>query len=170
MAGDKYFYNAAGIPTEKAATQTSAGAGDAGKIVALNSAGDVDITMMPPGVGAECVVNVAKEALAAGDWVQMYLDTGVLQTRLADANNGRPCNGFVSAVSVAAAPCTVFALSNTNSNCSGLTIGTVYYLSETPGAEVDTAPTAAASIVQRLGVATSATSILFDNCTYFVLA
>jgi hypothetical protein len=52
MAGNKYLKMSGGRIQEEAAAQTSAGAGDAGKIVGLNSSGVIDPTMMPPGVGA----------------------------------------------------------------------------------------------------------------------
>jgi hypothetical protein len=44
MAGNKYLKNASGVVTEEASIQTSAGAGDAGKIPALDSAGKLDST------------------------------------------------------------------------------------------------------------------------------
>jgi len=170
MAGDKFLYNNAGIVTEKASNQTSAGAGDAGKVVALNASGDVDISMMPPGVGAEVTVCPAVEDLVAGDWVNMYLNVAALNARKADANNSRPCNGFVLANVTAPADATVYHISNTNNQCAGLTIGTLYYLSDSAGEETDTAPTGAGTILQRLGIATAADTIVFDNATYIVLA
>jgi hypothetical protein len=47
MTLGKYLANNSGTITEVAANQTSAGAGDADKLVALNSAGVLDVTMMP---------------------------------------------------------------------------------------------------------------------------
>jgi hypothetical protein len=53
MAGDKYLAidNATGLAKEVAALQTSAGGSDAGHIVALNSSGQVDSSMLPASSG-----------------------------------------------------------------------------------------------------------------------
>lgn len=47
MAGNKYLTPNGGRHDEARASQSSAGAGDAGKIIALNSSGVVDPTAMP---------------------------------------------------------------------------------------------------------------------------
>ena len=52
MAGNLYLTVLNGIKTLVAALQTSAGAGDAGKLVALDSTGKISDTMMPVGIGA----------------------------------------------------------------------------------------------------------------------
>ena len=46
---------------------TSAGAGDSGKVVALDAAGRIDNSMMPVGIGADTASIQASEALAAGE-------------------------------------------------------------------------------------------------------
>ena len=53
MAGNKYKALVSGIDTLVASNQTSAGAGDAGKIMALNSSGLLEGTMLPVGVGPD---------------------------------------------------------------------------------------------------------------------
>jgi hypothetical protein len=47
MAGNKYVVNNGGRMDEARANQISAGAADAGKLIALNSTGIVDSTMLP---------------------------------------------------------------------------------------------------------------------------
>jgi hypothetical protein len=47
MAGNKYYTNNAGVQQLVASLQTSAGAGSAGGIVALNSSGLIDASMLP---------------------------------------------------------------------------------------------------------------------------
>lgn len=162
MAGDKYLKISGGVMSEQAAIQSSAGAGDAGKIPALDSGGRFDSTMMPVGVGAETVTLVASEALAAGDFVNVWDDSGTPKARKADASTaGKEANGFVLAAFDSAASATVY-LSGINNQLTSLTGGSVYYLSGTPGAATATAPSSSGNIVQRLGRATSTTEIPFQ--------
>ena len=65
MAGNKYIANNAGKLKEVASVQSSAGAGDAGKIIALDSSGALDISFMPVGVGADVVVAATSETLTS---------------------------------------------------------------------------------------------------------
>ena len=168
MAGDKYIYNNAGTLTEKAATQSSAGAGDAGKVVALNASGEVDITMMPTGIGADTASVEASENLAAGDFVNIYNDSGA-KCRKADATTaGKQAHGFVLAGVTSGANATIY-FEGTNTQVTGATAGTVF-LSATAGTFTSTAPSAAGNVVQRVGVATSATSINVEVGQPIVLA
>lgn len=66
MAGNKYIKQSSGSLVEEAAIQSSAGAGDAGKIPALDAAGRLDNSMMPAGIGADTAAITASENLAAG--------------------------------------------------------------------------------------------------------
>lgn len=160
----KYLKNAAGKITEEQPITTSAGAGDAAKIPQTDSSGRLDISLMPVGLGAEVVVAPASENLVAGDFVHLHNNAGALNVRKADATtNAKPANGFVLANVTSAANATVYLISQTNTARSSLTIGSEYYLSTTAGGVTTTAPSATGNIVQRLGVATSATSIVFDN-------
>src|SRR5690348_13233365 len=109
MAGNKYIANSSGKLKEVAATQSSAGAGDAGKIPALDSAGLLDISMMPVGVGAEVVVAPAFENLTAGNFVNLFDNSGAINVRKADATtNAKPADGFVLANVTAPANATVY--------------------------------------------------------------
>ena len=168
MAGDKYIYNNAGTLTEKAATQSSAGAGDAGKVVALNASGEVDITMMPTGIGADTASVEASENLAAGDFVNIYNDSGA-KCRKADATTaGKQAHGFVLAGVTSGANATIY-FEGTNTQVTGATAGTVF-LSATAGTFTSTAPLAAGNVIQRIGVATSATTINVEVGQPIVLA
>lgn len=60
MAAGKYIDMVGGVQTQKQASDSSAGAGDAGKLVALNDAGEIDETMFP---GNELI----EESAGAGD-------------------------------------------------------------------------------------------------------
>ena len=81
---DKYIYNNSGTLTEKAAIISSAGAGDSGKIIALDAAGRIDNSMMPVGIGTDSGAVTASENLSAGDFVNIWNSTGA-KVRKADA-------------------------------------------------------------------------------------
>lgn len=168
MPGDKYLYNNAGTPTEKAAVQSSAGAGDAGKIPALDSTGHIDNSMMPTGIGADTQSITASEALAAGDLVNIWNSTGA-KVRKADASTaGKEAHGFVLAAVSNGAAGTVYFEGN-NTQVTGLTPG-VQFLSTTPGGATATAPSAAGNAVQRVGFATATNNLNFQSNVPIVLA
>jgi hypothetical protein len=87
MAGNKYLKNASGVITEEASIQSSSGAGDAGKIPALDSSGKLDSTMMPTGVGADTSSIATSEDLSAGNIVNVHDSSGA-KVRKADASGG----------------------------------------------------------------------------------
>jgi hypothetical protein len=168
MAGDKYLYNNAGTTTEKAAIQTSAGAGDAGKIPALDAAGLLSTTMMPVGIGADTAAITASEALSAGDLVNVWNSTGA-KVRKADAStSGKEAHGFVLAAVSSSATATVYFEGN-DTGVTGLTPGP-QFLSTTPGAATLTAPSGSGNVVQRVGFATAATALNFQSQPPIVLA
>lgn len=149
-----------GLPTEVEGKVTSAGAGDAGKIPALDSSGRLDTTLMPAGVGQNVSSLVASEDLAAGDYVNIWNDAGAVKVRKADNSNARRAHGFVRASVAMAAKATVYGVGELNDQRTSLTVGSEYFLG-TAGGAVTAAPTAAGSIVQGVGVAESATAIRF---------
>ena len=147
-----------------AAIVTSAGAGDAGKIVALDGSGKLDASLLPSGIGANQVVAPASEALSAGDYINLFSDSGTLKARKADNSNGRPAHGYVEAAVSSAANATVKRLNTVNSHHTGLAEGNEYWLGTAGG--VITAPldaTDAANVnkvCQYLGIAKSATELV----------
>jgi hypothetical protein len=169
MAGNKYLSQNAGAITEVAAIQTSAGAGDAGKIPAVDSSGRFDTSFMPTGVAADTAAIVASEALSAGDLVNIWNNAGAFNVRKADAStSGKEAHGFVLAAVSSSATATVY-FEGTNAAVSSLTAG-VRFLSTTPGASTSTAPSSSGNIVQRVGEATAAASLNFHAGTPIVLA
>jgi hypothetical protein len=157
---DKYIYLNGGVLTELEATVSSAGAGNAGDIVALDGSGKLDITTMPSGVGADTISATAGEALSAGDLVYFNGSGNALK---ADANAvAKAAVGYVLASISNGASGTIY-LSGTITGLTSLTPGAAYYLSTTPGGITTTAPTGTADIVQRVGYALSATSLTFDR-------
>lgn len=165
---DKYIANVGGQLTEKQALTTSAGAADAGKIPALDAAGRLDNSMMPVGIGADTAQITASEALAAGDFVNVWNSTGA-KVRKADATvAGKEAHGFVLAAVANGAEATVY-FEGTNTGVSGQTPGPVF-LTTTAGQATSTAPNATGNVVQRIGFAVSATAINFQSQTPIVLA
>lgn len=165
---DKYIYNNAGTLTEREGLQTSAGAGDAGKIPALDAAGRLDSSMMPVGIGADTASITTSEALAAGDYVNIWNSTGA-KARKADATTtGKEAHGFVLSAVSSGATATVY-FEGTNTQVSGQTPGPVF-LSTTAGAGASTAPSSSGNVVQRIGFATSATAVNFQSQVPVVLA
>lgn len=195
----KFIKNAAGIRTEEAALTTSAGAGDADRIPALNASGVLDITIingkvgsagagdsgkpvvrdaggriditdMPVGIGADTATVLASEAIAAGDLVNIYNNGGTANMRKADGStSGKEAHGFVLAAVSSAATGTVY-FEGTNNQVTGLTPGRQFLSSTVPGKSTVTVPNAAGNITQIVGFATSATSMNFQSGDFTVLA
>lgn len=169
MAGNKYLKNNSGVITEESAVQASSGAGDAGKILALDASGKLDNSFMPVGIGADTAVVVASEALSAGNFVNIWNDGGVAKARKADATTaGKDAHGFVLSAVSASANATVY-FEGTNTAVTGQTGGKVF-LATTAGGATSTAPSASGNVVQSIGVAVSATAINFNLGTPIVLA
>lgn len=166
MAGNKYLkIDTNGNQAEEASIQTSAGAGDAGKIPALDATGRLDTTMMPVGIGADTASVATSEDLAAGDIVNIYDNGGTPTARKADASAasaGKIGVGFVLAATTAPNNATVY-FEGQITGLTGLTPGTVYFLSgATPGALTATPPTTAGYALQKIGMAISTTMLAFE--------
>lgn len=189
MAAKKYLRNNAGTITEESAIDAStgssdagkipalnndgvlsssivnsvtasAGAGDAGKLPALDGSGKLDTTFLPTGIGADTALVQASEDLAAGDFVNIYNSSGA-RCRKADATTaGKEAHGFVLAAVTSGNNATVY-FEGSNTQVSGQTPGGVF-LSTTAGLATSTAPSSSGNVVQRIGIATSATSINFQ--------
>ena len=158
---NKYIALIAGRMAEVVALVTSAGAGDAGKIPALDSSGKLDSSLMPTGIGASTASIVASEAISAGNPVNVWNDSGTRKIRKADATAaGKEANGFVLASVSSGAAGTVY-FDDELTGLSGLTIGARYFLSTTPGTITATPPSSTGNVVQCVGVAISASSIIF---------
>lgn len=148
--------------TQVEATVVSAGAGDAGEIVALDATGKIDVSVLPTGVGPDVKMILASEAIGAGKYVNIYDNGGVANIRLADNSNSRQAHGFVKDAVASAASGTVY-FEGANDDLSGLTPGARQFLG-TAGGATSTPPTFAggAQISQYLGLAISDTEINTD--------
>lgn len=146
------------------ATDTSAGAGDAAKLVVLDGSGRIDNTMMPVGVGADTKTITASEALSAGDFVNVWNSGGSLRVRKADwSAAGKDSHGFVLSSVSNGAPATVY-FEGANTQQSSLTTGNrAYGDPSNPGKAVTTYPTyTAGQVSQFLGVSVSTTEVNFE--------
>ena len=155
--------NAAGVldPSITNAIATSTGASDAGKLPELDGTGRLDQSFLPVGIGADTASVTASEALSAGDLVNIWNSTGA-KARKADATTqGKEAHGFVLSAVSNGAQATVY-FEGTNSSVTGLTPG-VQYLHTTAGQATNTAPSATGNVVQRVGFAVSATAMNFQS-------
>lgn len=168
MSGLSFLRQVSGVLTEVLGIQSSAGAADAGKIPALDASGRFDSTMMPIGVVADTKIIVASEALAAGDFVNVWNSTGA-KARKADATTaGKHAHGFVLASVANGGNATVY-FEGINTQVTGQTAGDVF-LQTTAGTAGTTAPSASGNVVQRIGVAISSTEIDFEGNAPITLA
>lgn len=151
--------NTQGKIAEVEATVSSAGAGDAGELVALDNTGRIDVSVLPIGVGPDVATILASENLSAGDYVNVYNNGGVANVRLADKTNAREAHGFVKGAVTSGSNAVVY-FEGPNDGLSGLTIGADYFL-DTAGNATTTVATAP-DIHQFLGIAVSSTTINTD--------
>ena len=165
-----YLKLSGGVPVDTNANVTSAGAGDAGRIVKLDASGKLDMTLLPAGLGAETRAMQASEALAAGDLVNIW-NSGGPRMRKADATGaGKDAHGFVLAAVASGASGTLYPEENVVTGLSGLTPGARQFLGTTAGTRSETAPVGSGQVAQIVGVALSATEMLFRPETPIVLA
>jgi hypothetical protein len=155
MTGNTYITSVAGQLTEIRASQTSAGAGSAGDIVALNSLGLIDDTMLPT---VDNVTLVTSVNLAAGDLVNIYSNTGTPTAQHADASLALRANGYVKTASTS--PATNVVYFDGILTTTGITPGTEYYLGNS-GQVTSTPPSTAGYLSQDIGVGLSTTTINF---------
>lgn len=107
---------------------------------------------------------IAGEALSIGNLVNLYVDAGVLKARKASAvDNTKPAEGFVDSTVILGAQCVVYFGGNIISGFEGLTVDAILYLSAiTPGSVTNVAPTGVGKIIQQVGRALSATTMIFE--------
>lgn len=162
MAANKYIAMVLGKLTEVTATVTSAGAGDANKIVALDASGRLDNSVLPSGIGSDTQVVTTSENLTSGMLVNIYDNAGTITARKADATvAGKEADGFVLASTTSGQNATIYG-TGTNSAVTGL-IGGRVYLSTTAGVITQTPPSSSGNIVQDVGFATAAGELWFQR-------
>lgn len=172
MAGNFYLAldPTTGLPKQTAATQTSSGATNAGQIPALNSAGVLDSTLLPAGIGQSSIAVTASEALAAGAVVSFWSNAGTVNVRNANATDATKLpQGFVTAAVASSGTATVYFAGQINAAASGLTVGAPVYLSTTSGAVTSTPPSGSGNLVAMLAqTAYSATEFVFQPVSMII--
>lgn len=165
----KYIALINGVQTEVQPVNSSAGAPDAGKVMQLDAAGLIDVTLLPAAALSGIITKsiVASETIAAGDLINIFDNAGTLNVRKADATDAnKPPNGFVLAGISATVAGTVYLGNGINTAVSGLTIGADYFLSEvTPGAVTTVAPSTAGNVIYRVGRASGTTELVYTDDT-----
>lgn len=169
----KYLARVGGKTQQLSATAVSAGPTDAGKIAALGEDGRFDQSVMPTGVGPDVAVVKAGEALAAGNFVNIYEDTGEALVRKADNSNGRVAHGYVVDAVNLGENASIYPLDGLNTELSGLDAGMTYWLG-TAGGVTDTPlvednPANANKVSQQLGIALAADTLRTDDYGYVIL-
>jgi hypothetical protein len=147
---------------EKKGTKTSTGAPNAGDIPVLDETGRLDESTMPVGIGASGKAIPIDDGVTIGDGKFVNVNDSTGRIRLADSSNARKADGFVleGGTGDAGGTVTAFvrALGEINDELSGLSAGETYFLS-TAGGVTTTPPTTTDHILQKIGVAISATEI-----------
>lgn len=157
MATQKFLQrHASGPGLQEASPATAGGAGNGGKLVALDeTTGLIPASMMPAGIGADTVTAAASVALSAGDFVNSHDVGGVASVRKADNTDAtKPAHGFVLE-GAASGPVAVSIGGMNNTIPIGsfvaADLGKPVYLS-TAGGITLTRPTVAGRLDQELGV------------------
>jgi hypothetical protein len=169
---DKILRRVAGQIQQYTPVTSSAGSADAGKIPALGADGKLDPTLYNAGSGPASRTMPASEAIAAGKLVNFFSNAGVINMRLADNSNSRPAHGYVLAAVASGASGAAYDLDGVNSQLTGLTIGSTYYLGTAGGVitpALDATTATSGLIDQKIGVALSATELDTDDYDYVVL-
>jgi hypothetical protein len=106
---------------------------------------------------------LASQTLAAGDLVNLHTVTGAIRMRKADATDEtKPAHGYVTSAVTSGNVGAMFGPGTINDAVTGLTPGATYFLSTTAGLTTATPPSTGGNIVQKIGEATSATTLLFE--------
>jgi len=141
-----------------AGVTTSSGSADAGKVPVLKADGTLDSTLFGAGISGDSTMLPASENLTAGNFVNIWDDTGVFKVRKADATTyGKQAVGFVLDSILATESVKVY-FEGTNTAVTGVAAGNVY-LHTTAGGFTATPPTTTGNVIQKIGIGISATSI-----------
>ncbi len=170
---DRYFVpDPSGVAQAKPGVTTSGGT--PGSLIATNSAGMLDATLIP---GNLQITRRASEAISAGALINYWVDptaTTVISVRNADNSSwAKKADGFAPAAIASGASGTIMEDAGLDTAISGLTIGTQYFLGSTGGVTA-TPPDPSTSftpgqIVQFVGVGTGTGALSFRAGAGYVL-
>lgn len=118
---------------------------------------------LPYAVPAPSATIEASEALSTGNVLNLYTSGGNARIRKANATDtAKPANAFTLTAIANGASGAIYFVGQIITGLSGLTPGTVYYLDTTGGALTATPPSTPGNGVQQVGIALSATTLLFN--------
>ena len=163
MAGGNTFLTiiSSGIAELRSAISTFTG--NANEIISTNGSGVIDNSLLPSNLGSITVAGVtAVGTVTAGEFVQIFDNTGTLSVRTADGPLGIYANGFVTTTIPDTTTGTVFQFGENNS-VAGLTPGVLYHLGAAGALTTTPDVATAGAVVQLIGTAQSATNIPFEG-------
>ncbi len=140
-----------------AATVVSLGSASAGDLVALDDNGKLDPSVLPSSGGSSATTATSSESLNAGDYVNLYNNSGTLTVRKALAQDTtKPVMGFVRQSYSSGATASIYADGDNDAIPLGTfaasDIGKMLFLSPTTaGAVTTTPPSTAGQLIQPLG-------------------
>lgn len=115
------------------------------------------------GLGTPTASIQASEAITGGHVLNLYTSSGAARIRKANATDAtKPANAFALASISSGASGAIYFAGQIITGLSGLTPGTAYYLDTTGGALTATPPSSSGNGVQEVGIALSATTLLFN--------
>lgn len=128
------------------------------------------LTPAPSPGPAPGLVLPASEAIAAGDLVNAYVNTGVMTVRKADGSDpAKFCNGF-SLTGIGNGSTGPIQFAGFNDKVTVSTGASEVWLSDvTPGAFTTTAPTTSGHLLQAVGTAVLGLGLAFAQGTYTIL-
>jgi len=138
--------------------QVSTGAAQAGLVPALNSAGLVDASLLPPGTGYDVIAAITSEVIPTNGFVNIWNNAGVATVRKADSSvAGKAAIGFCPAGAASGAIANITMMRGMMTGLTGLTPGALAFIDPAnPGLTTATRPTTSGQSVQRVGTAASA--------------
>lgn len=161
----KYLANVSGVPTQTTTISASSGTNSAYLVPCLNAAGQIDLTMMPTGVGPDTALLVATETISAGAVVNVWNNSGTPSVRNADqSSSSKSVSGYILSSVTSSQNATVY-FNSTITGLSGLTPGATYFLGSV-GAVTTSAPSSVGTISQQVGTAVTAATFQFNPQQY----
>lgn len=165
MAIQRFISLINGIKTAVTAITAGGTTNEAGKIIATDADGKLDMSFMPVGIGSETDSIAADTGgVASGNVINLYNKAGTITARKADATAaGKQAHGFVLANITVGNPATIHRPGQTITGLTGLTEGSEYFLHTTAGAiTADVSGFVAGNVIQSVGIAISATTLAFN--------
>jgi hypothetical protein len=114
------------------------------------------------GGGTNTALIAASEDLTAGNIINLHTVSGAVKMQKANATNAsKPAHGFVLSAVASGTSGIFYGPGQIDTSLSGLTPGAVYWLDTSGGAVTSTPPSTSGNLVQEIGVALSASALLF---------